>query len=495
MKKVAIIGSGIAGLSAGILAQNNGFETEIYEMHYLPGGLCTSWQRKGYVFDGCIRYLYGSGEGRMCNSLMKKIGVIDGQQFIHYEESNRVETNAGKTVIFHCDLDKLKMHLLEISPEDEKQILALIRAAKSISCTSMPMVGPTNLSEYGLMAKAIFRILPVIIKYRKESLASFAASFKSEALKEAFNKYYGFADLGELPLFVLILDLAQHHMKNAGWPIGGSLALARKLEKKYLSLGGKINYRTKVEKILVDGEMVKGIRLADGRECLADIVISACDVETVLNKLLEGKFNEPKYYTAFEKEKIITPIVQISLGIADDLSGIPHSLTFSLKEPITIEDITYDYLNIRHYCYDQTMAPKGSSSLIVILETNYEKWARLSLDKERYSIAKQNAAEQVIDRLDQRFPGLAGKVEVIDAATPLTYVQYTGNYKGSPQGWQTTAGHLSNFPSKLAGLKNFYLAGQWVRRGGGIPGGAASAYNVVKQICKEAVRKHTMENT
>ncbi|HNR80708.1 MAG TPA: NAD(P)/FAD-dependent oxidoreductase, partial [Mesotoga infera] len=57
MKKIAIIGAGIAGLSAGCYAQMDGFETEIFELHNNPGGLCTSWKRKDYTIDGCIHHL------------------------------------------------------------------------------------------------------------------------------------------------------------------------------------------------------------------------------------------------------------------------------------------------------------------------------------------------------------------------------------------------------------------------------------------------------
>jgi len=41
----------------------NGYETEIYEAHSIPGGLCTSWKRGGYTIDGCLQWLTGSGPG------------------------------------------------------------------------------------------------------------------------------------------------------------------------------------------------------------------------------------------------------------------------------------------------------------------------------------------------------------------------------------------------------------------------------------------------
>ncbi len=53
-KSIIIIGAGIAGLSAGCYGQMNGYNTRIFEMGTGPGGVCTSWQRKGYTIDSCM---------------------------------------------------------------------------------------------------------------------------------------------------------------------------------------------------------------------------------------------------------------------------------------------------------------------------------------------------------------------------------------------------------------------------------------------------------
>ena len=63
-KSIIIIGAGIAGLSAGCYGQMNGYRTQIFEMDNAnPGGLCTTWKRKGYKIDGCLEYWMGSGPG------------------------------------------------------------------------------------------------------------------------------------------------------------------------------------------------------------------------------------------------------------------------------------------------------------------------------------------------------------------------------------------------------------------------------------------------
>ena len=78
-KKVIIIGAGIAGLSAGCYARMNGYEAEIYEAHTRPGGLCTSWKRKGYTIDGCIHWLTGSSPKDSFYTLWAELGAVQGR--------------------------------------------------------------------------------------------------------------------------------------------------------------------------------------------------------------------------------------------------------------------------------------------------------------------------------------------------------------------------------------------------------------------------------
>ena len=60
MYKLVVIGAGISGLSAGIYAARAGFDVTIVEQHNIPGGLSTSWSRKGYYFEGGMHWLTGS---------------------------------------------------------------------------------------------------------------------------------------------------------------------------------------------------------------------------------------------------------------------------------------------------------------------------------------------------------------------------------------------------------------------------------------------------
>ena len=87
---IIIIGAGFAGLAAGIYARLNGYEATIFEMHNLPGGLCTSWKRKGYTFDCCIHWLVGSSPQSGMHDMWEETGVAQNQKIIDLDQYLRL---------------------------------------------------------------------------------------------------------------------------------------------------------------------------------------------------------------------------------------------------------------------------------------------------------------------------------------------------------------------------------------------------------------------
>jgi phytoene dehydrogenase-like protein len=92
--------------------------------------------------------------------------------------------------------------------------------------------------------------------------------------------------------------------------------------------------------------------------------------------------------------------------------------------------------------------------------------------------------------MESLYPGITEAIEAVDVATPLTTERYTGNYKGSIQGWginpETTQ---KGMKKTVPGLENFYMAGQWVSVGGGLPGVAPCGRDVIHIICHEDGKK------
>src|ERR1700722_8117057 len=116
--KVIIIGAGIAGLSCGCYLQMNGIQTEILELGEIPGGLCTSWKRGHYMFDGCLRWLVGAYPPSFFHGIWRELGAIAGRQVLVHDDILTIEFPDGKKITVPAELDKLASEFKRIAPED-----------------------------------------------------------------------------------------------------------------------------------------------------------------------------------------------------------------------------------------------------------------------------------------------------------------------------------------------------------------------------------------
>jgi phytoene dehydrogenase-like protein len=488
-QSIIIIGAGIAGLSAGCYGRMNGYRTRIFEMDTKPGGVCTAWKRKGYTIDTCIHWLVGSRPGTIFHRFWEELGAVQGRRMIDHEEFMRVEGKGNKVFIVYTDIDRLEQHMKELAPEDKDVIEEIIKGVRTCTRIEMPVEKAPEL--YGIMdgIKMMFKIFPYfkfMRKWGRVSIQEFAKRFKNPFLREAFPIPF---NLPGFPMITVLMTLAWLHQKTAGYPVGGSLEFARSIERRYLDLGGEICYKSPVTKILVENNRAVGVRLADGSENRSDFVISAADGHTTLFDMLDGKYINNKIQGYYDQLPIFFPLICVGLGVARSFNELPHSVSginYPLHEPVTIDGKEWKRLTVQIFNFDPSLAPEGKTALRVLIDSDYERWKKLKQDPERYKGEKEKIADSVISLLDERFPGLAAQVEMRDVATPMTWERYTGNWRGSFEGWLITTKTFGMRMNKtLPGLENFYMAGQWVEPGGGLPTAAWSGRNVIQMICKK----------
>jgi phytoene dehydrogenase-like protein len=483
-KSIAIIGGGIAGLAAGCYGRMNGYRTRIFEMEVRPGGLCMSWKRGNYTLDGCLHWLVGSREGSF-NKMWREVGALAGAEVVDFDWFFAYEAADGRRVTFYNDPDRLQEHLLELAPEDAPAIKKFARAVRRAASLDSPLGKPPELHNFGDRLKMMAAMLPymgLFMKWGRVSMLDLGARFKNPLLAEAMT--YGFWPDAAALFFVA--TLAWMGRRNAGYTVGGSLAFSRRVEKRYLDLGGEINYRARVDKILVEGDRAVGVRLGDGAEHRADYVISAADGRTTIFDMLEGRYVDDKVRGYYAGElPIFQPLVYLSFGVADALKDAPHFLVFNFASPLRVAGEEVPRASFRVYNFDPTLAPPGKNVITVMFESNYDYWKKLrEEDRDHYRAQKDNVAAAVRDELERRFPEIKNKVEVVDVATPATFERYTGNWQGSYEGWRISPRTLTlRMDRTLPGLANFWMAGQWVQPGGGLPTAVLSGREVVQLVC------------
>jgi phytoene dehydrogenase-like protein len=156
-----------------------------------------------------------------------------------------------------------------------------------------------------------------------------------------------------------------------------------------------------------------------------------------------------------------------------------------LKAPFTIGGQAIGGFSLRIFNYGAKFAPPGNTVVQAMFETEWDFWNDLRKDRLRYDAEKERVAREVLARLEAHYPGISSQVEVTDVTTPYTTWRYTLNYKGAYMGWlPTPEAIMTTVPRTLPGLTNFYMAGQWVMPGGGVPSCLYSGRHVVQILCR-----------
>jgi phytoene dehydrogenase-like protein len=489
MKKMIIIGAGVAGLSTGCYAQMNEYDSEIYEMHSTPGGVCTSWKRGDYLFDHCLHWVLGSNKGSSLYPIFEELGVMENVKFYYTERFRKIEM-LGRTFIVYTNIDKLESELLRLFPDEKKAIRKLIGLVRFYTKFRPPL--DADFGNFGFID--IIKMLPFMpsfFRLKRISIEDFLSMFKNDVLREMLFQMF---PVKKIPALMVIMPLAYFHNHEGGYPIGGSLNFTRSIEKRYTSLGGKVNYNCRIRKILLENGKAVGVETEKGRRINADIVISACDGRSTLYEMLESKYLTPEIKKMYEKPSLWPPIISISLGVKRDLTGEVEINNFKLDDPFTIGDKKCEWISFFHYCQDPYFAPKGKSVIEIQIESDYDYWNSLYKDKQKYRKEKERILNICIKELEKKYTGITNQIETTDIATPITWMRYTGNWQGSYEGWLPIVGLFGKFlPRELPGLENFYMTGQWTSPGGGVPMCMTQARRLIKYLCREEKREFVLK--
>lgn len=254
--------------------------------------------------------------------------------------------------------------------------------------------------------------------------------------------------------------------------------------EKFHNLGGKLTYKKRVERIVVENNIAKGVILTDGSTIQADYVISAADGYSTIFKMLEAKYLSKDIDFAYKNWELFTPIVQVSFGInkvVPSESPIIINITKGMKIGKTTLDNGYSIMN---YAFDTTMAPAGKTTIVLRYDSPWKLWENIG--EKEYKAEKKQIEKDATTCLEREFPGISEFIEVSDVATPITDVNYTGVKDGAYEGFMPSKENMmKSLKMQLPGLQNFYMSGQWLFPGGGLPPSAQTGKWAVQLICKK----------
>ena len=489
-KKVAIIGAGISGLTAGIYALKAGFDVELYESHTVVGGECTGWERNGYHIDGCIHWMIGTRRGSDLYNIWETTGALGSSvEVVNHEYLSAYKHNE-EIYYLYSDLDRLQEELIRISPEDGKAIKRFIKSVKACQRMFVPANKPFDLLSFSEKIKLFAKFIKVgkhlgkAGKYTvKEYIADIGSPIIQKMIQTVVPKNYA--------AHALLTTLGFRSSGNGGWPMGGSYEMAQRMQKKFESLGGKLFLGQPIAEIIIEDGKAVGVRIKKTGEIRkADYIVPTIDAHALLNKLLDGKHKDSyfdKRFGAPESYPLMSSTI-ISIGVEEDISNRPHTLLIDLNAPLQINSSVYKQITIKHYGYDAKFCNNGKSTIEVVLpDYELDYWNTLKqTSAEQYKSEKARIANAVISEIQSVYPEITDKIKMTDVATPATFKRYCSAYKGSYMSFLSIPNiKQENHKGTIDGIQNMYLAGQWVFPDGGLPMAAVAGKFAIQRICKQ----------
>ena len=481
-RAVAVIGGGMAGLTAAAYLSRAGFSVTVYEQHTAPGGYVSSFRRGGFTFPAGPTSFGSNG---IIFPILEELGLKDRLRFI--EAKHQISWGSHDVMLdTHNQTERL---LAERFPDEKKALRRYFRWVKIGSSAFHDMLESGMMFGQGAL-KSMLRLgcmhplflWAALLACRHTNRSLHDRLFKNPLLKQMLNQLGYPVMTGKNTL-----GMWASYYKDAWVPEGGMQVLADLLAQNVRDLGGRICLGERIRKIAAEDGQAKGVELQDGRFIPADWVVSAMDFSRTCLELIGSNSLPASTKEKLERARPSESIFSLLLGM-DGSAEISAALKrFQGSHAFfTCADGKYIQLVLLSKD-DPSAAPEGKHALFVGMLSPFEDWESLKEDRAAYLLRKEEAAEELIARAEEFLPGLRAGILIREAASPLTYERYTGNWKGSTAGWSWNPKEAPHFKfDEDLPLKRFYPVGHYVHNPGGVPTAMITSWYVARSIIREA---------
>lgn len=481
-KVVVIIGGGMAGLTAAAYLARSGFSVQVFEQHAQPGGYVSSFERKGFTFPAGPSSFGSNG---IIFPIMKELGLVGKPHFVR----TRHQISWANQDIALLSPAQTERDLEILFPDERAALRKYFRwveiggTAFHDSLTGGMFFG-RNVMKTILQLSIQHPLFPwAYEKARRKTNRSMHAHY--------FNNDYLRQILDQLGYPVMsgknTLGMWASYYIDTWMPVGGMQSLADLFVHFIHEHGGKVHLNKRVNQIRVDHGIAVGVELSDGEFSPAGWVVSAADLNHTCMNLI-GKNQIPS--ATFDKLGQARPsesIFAVFLGLSDcpDLATV-----FKRFKESHVSFTCADMKNIQLVLLskdDSTVAPAGKHAMFIGALSPYADWEQLKGDRQAYLAQKAASADDLITRAEEFLPGLRAHIEVLEAASPLTYERYTSNWRGSTAGWNWNPKYQVKLKfAKDLPIKHFFPVGHYVFNPGGVPTAMITAWYIAQAIIKSA---------
>lgn len=468
-QKIVVIGSGIGGLVSGLILAKHGYRVQVLEKNHQIGGSLQVFSRDKKIFDTGVHYVGGLDKGENLYKIFKYLEIFDDL------EMKRLDANAfdivrlanGVTVNHGMGYANFKQGLKNSFPENHEDIDRIADQIKQY-CTYFPLYNIELESEINYVEHT-----EVLEVGAWEHLATLTTN--EDLIKVILGSGPLYAGVkGVTPFYVVALIL-NSFIKGSYRFVNGGSQIAKLLMKKIAENGGEVLRRKEVVAANYhDSGTIKSLVCADGSEFECDFVISNLHPKQTVQL-----FGRDRFKTAY----------------ANRVNSLQNTIA-SFMIYLSLHENTVPYFNSNYYDYytdniwseefhfseswpqmtftsaqvsKHTKEYAESISVMCYLDFNeFKLWedsvrtiVKEGSREEAYEAFKKICEERILNRLEERFPGIRSKVKNTYSSSPITYRDYVSTPDGSMYGIQKDfkQTHKTQINTKTH-IPNLFLTGQ-----------------------------------
>lgn len=457
-----VIGSGIGGLTAAaLLGRHAGRRVLVLERHSTAGGFTHTFTRPGFEWDVGVHYVGQCEPGSPVRSLFDEVtgGALawarmpDVYDRVFLEDEAYDLTAGGRRFV-----DTLAARFGRRSAIERYLGEVLRSAARGTPFFAERALGPRLGALLGPLLRAPLR--PYADRTAHEVIAPIVGDGPLFDVLTAQCGDYGLTP--KQASFAIHAMVASHYLRGAYYPVGGSGRIAAGAVTTIEKAGGAVFVAAEVERILVEGGRAVGVRMIDGRELRADVVISDAGAPLTFGRLLPAEIAERtgipgrlraigpsashlSLYLGLDREDAELGLDGTNLWIYPEADREKAFRDFLASPDAPLPLIYASFPSAKDPTFGARFPGKATVELVTLANVAWlEKWkdARWKKRGEGYEAWKAKMSERLLEVLVRHRPKVAGHVVHAELSTPLSTRHFTGHPDGEIYG-------LSHVPSRF----------------------------------------------
>lgn len=504
---VAVVGAGPGGLATAMLLSASGLRVTVFEAGPTIGGRTSRVQSGPYVFDRGPTFF-------LMPYVLEEIFAAGGRRLSDYADLTRLDPmyrlligrrgDAPICIDATQDVAEMSRRIAQIEAADGPQFERFIRDNREKLRLMEPILRASITSPLDLVNAGTMKMLPhlhphlsvadLLKRYFKNPAVRLAVSFQS--------KYLGMSPM-DCPSLFTILPFIEYEY-GIWHPRGGCSALMDGMAEACREMGVDIRLGEPVTSLEFDGRRVTGLRTrASERPQAFDRVVINADAAWALKHLIPAGLRPSADQDAkVDARRYSCSTYMLYLGVEGEVDHLPHhTIYISGGYEQNLEDITTlgrvsDDPSV-YVCnpsrIDPTLAPRGHSSLYVLMPTPNTRTSDGKVAWDPSSGEGRAIRERVLDQLEQRFEirDIRSRIRAEHVTTPDDWRRGADGIGAINHGATFNMAHNlgqmlhKRVQHRYPGVEGLYFCGGGTHPGSGLPVIFLSAQTVARLLCAD----------